>query len=267
MRPLDSDELLLCRLQAKLFEKSVTKTQYSSPIFIRRFMLSKLSRSFDNKNYLYQYNYIDDCFDMLDEEYGKTTYGKIKYTKDQMFWIGYIYRCISIKYDLASYTVYHLFNATEIVKYYNIGHTFDPVDMAERMIESIHYDTRPIEVRALEIMRKLMYRDKLQAFMGKDVTVYIDRPIGYVHKGNLYTQNYGYIKDLKAPDGEYQDAYVIGENEPLKEYKGKVIAIIERKNDNEDKLVVSNGEKEYTNNEIKELVKFQEKYFKHKIVR
>ncbi len=31
---------------------------------------------------------------------------------------------------------------------------------------------------------------------------------------------------MKAPDGEYQDAYILGINEPLESYKGIVIAII-----------------------------------------
>ena len=134
MNPLTSIEIKLCQLQAKIFEDSVKKTKYSSPIFIRRFMLSSIAKSFDEKTFLFQTVSIDETFDLLDEEFGMSNYGKIKYTEDQMFWIGYIYRCLSIKYNLSSKTVYNLFNAKEIVKYYNIGHTFDIVQAAERKI-------------------------------------------------------------------------------------------------------------------------------------
>jgi inorganic pyrophosphatase len=40
--------------------------------------------------------------------------------------------------------------------------------------------------------------------------------------------NYGYIDGIIAPDGEEQDAYVLGINEPIKEFTGTVIAIIHR---------------------------------------
>lgn len=160
MKQLDSLEIKLCQLQGKLFETSVNKTPYSSPVFIRRFMLSTVANSFDNKSFLFQTISFEDCFDMIDMEFGKTSYGKTKYTADQMFWIGYIYRCISIKYNLRSKVVYHLFNAEDIVKFYNIGHTFDPVDMAERMMESINYDTRSNYEKSLSIMRKLIQEEK-----------------------------------------------------------------------------------------------------------
>lgn len=102
--------------------------------------------------------------------------------------------------------------------------------------------------------------------LGKEVKVFIDRPIGFNKEGITYTQNYGYIKELKAPDGEYQDAYVLGEDRPLKSFKGKVIAIINRLNDIEDKLIVCDKNSNYTKEEIRQMVNFQEKYFKSKII-
>lgn len=76
MCKLDLMELKLCQLQAKMFEESVTKTTYSSPVFIRRFMLSKVAVSFDNKSYLIQSTTKDYCFEVLDETFGKSNYGK-----------------------------------------------------------------------------------------------------------------------------------------------------------------------------------------------
>ena len=155
MKPLDSIEIKLCQLQAKIFEESVTKTDYSSPIFIRRFMYSEIAKSFDNKTYLFQSTTTEGVFESLNDEYGNNNYGKEKYTVDQMFWIGYIYRCIAIKYNLNSKTIYNFFNARYIVKYYNIGHTFDIVQAAERMMESINYNEN-IEEKSINYMRKLM---------------------------------------------------------------------------------------------------------------
>ena len=266
MKPLESLEIKQCQLQAKIFEASVKQTPYSSPIFIRRFMNSSVSKTFDEKKYLFLSSSITDVFDTLDEEFGKSSYGKIKYTEDQMFWIGYIYRCIAIKYNLTSKVVFELFNSKDVIKYYNIGHTFDIVQAAEWMMESINYNN-DIEQKSLNVMRRLMLIDKARALLGKEVVVYIDRPIGYNHNGDIYTQNYGHIKDFKAMDGKYQDAYVIGIHEPVDTFEGKVIAIINRKDDIEDKLIVCKNNENYTNEEINKFIDFQEKYFKHKIIR
>lgn len=69
-----------------------------------------------------------------------------------------------------------------------------------------------------------------------------------------------------ALDNEYQDAYVIGVSEPLKTFKGKIIAVINRKNDIEDKLIVCDKDDKFSKEEILKMVNFQEKYFKSKVI-
>ena len=266
MTPLSYIELKLCQAQAKIFEASVAKAHYSSPIFIRRFTYSSIAKSFDEKVFLYRSDSIEDIFNILDEEFGESQYGEIKYSPDQMFWIGYIYRCICIKYNLSSKSVYKLFNAKEIIKYYNIFHTFDIVDAAERMMESINYDNSSNQEKAYKVAKRLFYTEKLENLLGKKVKVSIDRPIGYEHNGIIYSLNYGYIKEIKALDNEYQGAYILGIDKPVRNFEGKVVAIINRKNDIEDKLVVCEENKDYSKEEIKKAVNFQEKYFKSKII-
>ena len=79
--------------------------------------------------------------------------------------------------------------------------------------------------------------------------------------------NYGYIPNTLAPDGEEIDAYVLGVDKPVKSFKGKVIAIIHRFNDDDDKLVVVPQELELTDEEIRKKTHFQEQWFKIRIVR
>ena len=50
------------------------------------------------------------------------------------------------------------------------------------------------------------------------------------------------------------------------ENKGKCIAIIQRTNDNDDKLIVVPEDKNYSNDAIEALVEFQERYFEHKLI-
>ena len=79
-------------------------------------------------------------------------------------------------------------------------------------------------------------------WIGEIVTVTVDRPLGSCHPRHpdiYYPINYGYIEGIMAPDGEEQDVYILGVDEPVKEFTGKIIAIIHRMNDIEDKWVVA----------------------------
>ena len=100
--------------------------------------------------------------------------------------------------------------------------------------------------------------------LGNIVKVIIDRPLGShhpKHKDIIYPVNYGYIPGVIAPDGEEQDAYILGVNEPITQFVGKVIAVIHRLNDIEDKWVVAPENKVFSKDEIADLVAFQEKFF------
>ena len=106
-------------------------------------------------------------------------------------------------------------------------------------------------------------------YLGKNVKVKIDRKLGSRHPkhGFIYTLNYGYIPNTISGDGEELDAYVLGVFEPVEAYEGKVIAIIHRTNDNDDKLIVVSKNKNYTDEQIKALTEFQERYFNSVILR
>jgi len=106
-------------------------------------------------------------------------------------------------------------------------------------------------------------------YLGQKVKVIIDRPLGSKHPdfNVIYEVNYGYLPDTKSPDGDEIDVYVLGIKKPLKEFEGKVIAIIHRINDNENKLVVAPENKDFNPEEIRELTNFQEKYFKSEIIK
>lgn len=105
--------------------------------------------------------------------------------------------------------------------------------------------------------------------IGKTVKVIVDRPTGTYHPKHpdiYYSVNYGYIPGIIAPDGEEQDAYILGVNEPVKEFTGSVIAIIRRFDDVEEKWVVAPENIHFTKEEISSLVAFQESYFQTEII-
>ena len=105
--------------------------------------------------------------------------------------------------------------------------------------------------------------------LGEIVTVKIDRPIGSAHPSypnTIYPINYGFVEGVFAPDGEEQDAYILGIDTPIDTFTGEVIAIIHRKNDIEDKWVVASSDKKFTIEQIKEITHFQEKYYDIEII-
>ncbi len=109
----------------------------------------------------------------------------------------------------------------------------------------------------------------IKDYIGKEVTVKMDRPLGSRHPKwkFIYTLNYGYIPNTISKDGEEIDAYVVGCFEPLDEFTGKVIAVIHRTDDEDDKLVVAKNGVDYSDEQIKALTEFQERFFKSVIYR
>ena len=109
----------------------------------------------------------------------------------------------------------------------------------------------------------------LRKLIGSEVTVTVDRPRGSHHpqyEDMVYPVNYGYIAGIIAPDGEEQDAYILGLDVPLSSFRGIVAAVIERKDDKEDKLVVVPRGMTFSAEQIEALTDFQEKFFNSRVI-
>lgn len=105
--------------------------------------------------------------------------------------------------------------------------------------------------------------------IGDVVTVTVDRPLGSCHPKHediVYPINYGYIEGIMALDGEEQDAYILGVHEAVKGFTGKVIAVVHRFDDVEEKWVVCPENRVFNKEEIADAVRFQEQYFQTEII-
>ncbi len=100
-----------------------------------------------------------------------------------------------------------------------------------------------------------------KSLLGKTVNVKVDRQLGTKHPkwGFEYRVNYGYIEGVIAPDLKIY--------KPMESFTGIVTAIVHRTEDDDDKLVVIPEGQSVTDKEIEKATDFQEKWFKHKIVR
>ena len=107
---------------------------------------------------------------------------------------------------------------------------------------------------------------QVRGYLGRTVRIEIDRPIGYVHHKEkydlLYPINYGYIPDVLGGDGEELDVYLMGVDTPVTEFFGRIIGIVHRENDVEDKLIMAPDGICFTAEEIAEAIDFQERYYR-----
>lgn len=157
MKKLDKDGLLLCDIQAKAFELSVTAQDTSSEVFIRRFMNSEVAKQLDNKAVLQQNTQAADLLSLIDEEYGKSDYGSVKYTPNELYWIGYLYRYFAYTYEKTSVQVYKIVKPKELRGLFLPYHTMDPAQAIDRILEAkgLTFDSASEEKRQFEIYKRI----------------------------------------------------------------------------------------------------------------
>lgn len=125
MREFDSNGLQLAEFQATLFEKSVKRFTCSSKIFIRRFIHSNILTLLD-KNESAKISFTtDEALDEIENQFGSSTYGKIKYSSESLFWMGYLYRYISYTRDIDTSFLFKIFKYEQLHELYYTYHTQD----------------------------------------------------------------------------------------------------------------------------------------------
>ncbi|MCR5103595.1 MAG: inorganic diphosphatase [Eubacterium sp.] len=143
------------------------------------------------------------------------------------------------------------------------GYTEDDIDSASPKDMELYYPKEEQEQYGVVGI-------KVSLIVGKSVKGIIDRPAGSHHPRHpemIYPINYGFVEGVMAPDGAEQDVYVLGTDEPIKTFEGKVIAVYHRFDDVEDKWIVSIDGRNYTDEEILKMIDFQEQYFKGRVLR
>ena len=163
MKKIDHDGLLLCKIQGVIFENSLKKTKTSSEIFIRRFMFSDIAKEFDSKAYLNGSITKDEVFELIEDEYGESSYGKNKYSEQVLYWIGYLYRYFSYTYELTSKQVYRYVKPRELNGLYLAYHTLDCAQAIERILEAknISFDIDEQNKRLLQIIKETRYKNEI----------------------------------------------------------------------------------------------------------
>ena len=134
MKTFDHDGLLLAEYQGKLFEKS-TELSCSTAIFLRRFLHSDLLKKMDTNDVTSLSLDVNDGIYSIQNQFGESDYGKNTYSKNAMFWIGYIYRYISYTRGVTTKFVMRIFPYKQLNDVYYSFHTQDPEWCVHSLLE------------------------------------------------------------------------------------------------------------------------------------
>ena len=112
-------------------------------------------------------------------------------------------------------------------------------------------------------------KEQVLSYLGKTVTIEIDRPIGFLHQKESYTLtypiNYGYLPGVLGGDGEELDVYLLGVDRPVERYTARIIGVVYRENDVEDKLIAAPEGVWFDKESVSKQIHFQEQYYKTRV--
>ena len=125
-------------------------------------MQSIIAKSLDSGDILQTNIQPKDIFERIVEQYGESKYGSVKYSPNEMYWIGYMYRYFSYTYEKSSSQVYKIIKPKELRELFLPYHTLDPSQAIERILEAkgLLLDEEAELQRQYEIFRKIRMGSK-----------------------------------------------------------------------------------------------------------
>ena len=161
MREFDLNGLRLAEYQAQLFENSVKHLECSTAIFLRRFLHSDLLKILDTNESSRLSLDVKEGLDMIDDQYGSSKYGNIKFSCESMFWMGYLYRYISYTRNIDTSLLFKLFDYKKINELYYTYHTQSMEWCVENILELFDYDENIFDKnwRLKEVMKMKLIKD------------------------------------------------------------------------------------------------------------
>lgn len=156
MKAIDADGRALCKLQAHVLEASLNLS-CASAVFVRRFMNSDAARRMDDEGFLSESNSPEGIVAEVEAQYGRSDYGSVKFSVEELHWMGYLYRYWACAFGMSSRAVYRIVGANELRSLFFAYHSLDPEQAIRRIAESkgIELDENPVEkgVAALRRIR------------------------------------------------------------------------------------------------------------------
>lgn len=123
---MDRLKIKLCDIQGRLFELSLA-AGYESDSFVKAFMTSRLARCLDSEYNRMQWAGEEYLLEELEEEKrDKLQKGNRQYTRDVLYWMGYLYRYWNLYTGESSDKIYRQAPVSVMKRNYMMFHTMDP---------------------------------------------------------------------------------------------------------------------------------------------
>ena len=153
MRNLTESERRLCSWQARLFEASLENSEDGSAVFVRRFMLSDLARRVDESGMALDVSPASQLVSDVDAQFGGKPYGTEKYSANELYWMGYLYRCMCLATGMSSRAAYRTIGARDLRLLHYPYHSLDTVQAVERILEArgLRADRKSIEYGVVKL--------------------------------------------------------------------------------------------------------------------
>jgi hypothetical protein len=130
MRKFDEDGLLICKKQGAFFADSLKMSKQSSPLFIKNFMLSESA-------FLADEGLESDFASFFQEKKNeKVPKNPLKFSQEELYWIGYIYRYWAYCQEITSKQVYRSIAPAELRALYFSYHSQDPQKVIDILSET-----------------------------------------------------------------------------------------------------------------------------------
>ena len=123
-------------------------------------MNSAVAERMDDGGFLYEACGVKEIFDELVDEFGDSSYGKEKYSENELYWIGYIYRYWSYTCGMSSKQLYNIIKPKELRTLYYPYHSLDPSQAIERILESKGLLEEDLTQKGVRLLRELMKKEK-----------------------------------------------------------------------------------------------------------
>ena len=159
MRKFDTIANRLCEEQAEIFEQSLSCEKLGSELFIRRFIYSDFARRFDDLSIINEVLVPENVISEIGNTQGLKYVGK-RYSKETMYWMGYLYRCWCYIFETTSIEVYKTIRPSELAKLYFIYHTLDTEQAIERIREAKSLEKSDDIARGVALYRKILKSQK-----------------------------------------------------------------------------------------------------------
>jgi hypothetical protein len=140
MRKMDNAGELMCKEQADFFADSLMKSSESSAQFIRHFLTSDVAREFDESG---RYDLLESFY----REKPSAKRGGERYSKEELHWLGYLYRYIAYTRMFTSAQLFRVMPSKELRPYFPSYHTQDMERSARQLLEKFPvFPELPLEI-------------------------------------------------------------------------------------------------------------------------